>query len=90
MKEYGVHIVKWNDLKCICSSELYAIYANLSEMLMVRVRDVTKLEGQVHFLLTSAFVHVPFSKIDFQKFSFRKTRGQIVDTFDLRPATKAR
>ena len=40
------------------------------------------------FLLSSAYVHVAFSKIDFQKFSFRKTRGQTVDTLDLSPQRK--
>ena len=40
------------------------------------------------FLLSSAFVHVAFSKIDFQKLSFRKTRGQTVDTLGLSPQRK--
>ena len=53
-----------------------------------RLTAQAKLEGQVHFLLTSAFVHVAFSKIDFQKFSFRKTRGQTVDTLGLSPRRK--
>ena len=40
------------------------------------------------FLLSSAYVHVAFSKIDFQKFSFQKTRGQTVDTLGLSPQRK--